>query len=236
MKLNKLIKNISIIAGLATLALPATASAGIGLYNTSYPAHKRIYLRADIGAAWPGELHNRYYNEQRPDSSLYYGVGAGYRFDDNWRADLTLGQMDTFKFSKVIPDVDVIGANAAVRQKLKSTLLMLNGYYDLRNGNLIPYLTAGIGLAYNNAGTYEFPGGHISGEKKIKLAGNLGAGMNVKVVECTSVDLGYKYMYMNKFETAKVAHFNAQPDVALGRPVGARLGAHTFTVGVRQGF
>lgn len=236
MKLNNLIKNISIIAGCVALALPATASAAAGLYNMSYPAHKRIYLRADIGVAWPSEMNNRFYDDQRPDSSLYYGVGAGYRFDDNWRADITLGEMDMFKFGRIVPDTDVLGVNVAAKQKLKSTLLMLNGYYDLRNGNLIPYITGGLGIAYNDAGAYSFPGGHISGEKKMRLAANIGAGMNVKIIECTSVDFGYKYMYMNKFETSKVIHFDAQPDVVLSRPVGARLGAHTFTVGVRQGF
>lgn len=236
MKLNNLIKSISIIAGCITLALPATVNAAEGLYNTSYPQHKKIYLRADMGLAFPTEISGKYYNDQRPDSSLYYGVGAGYRFDNCWRTDLTLGQMDTFKFARMIPDITVTGATNNVRQKFKSTLLMLNGYYDVRNGNLIPYLTAGVGIAYNDAGTYEADDGNFKGEKKMKLAANAGVGLNVKIIEHTSVDFGYKYFYLNQFKTSRDFHSNGATVDLVKPAVKGRISAHTFTLGVRQGF
>ncbi|ACF12368.1 porin opacity type [Chlorobaculum parvum NCIB 8327] len=69
--------------------------------------------------------------------------------------------------------------------------VMANAYYDINTGSDVsPYIMAGAGWAHV---------GMPSDESDDVFAWQVGAGLGVKVSECTTLDLGYRYLKPNKF-------------------------------------
>ncbi len=76
--------------------------------------------------------------------------------------------------------------------------VMANAYYDIDTGSdITPYLMAGAGLAHVD------PSG---AETDNVFAWQVGAGLGFKVAEGTTLDLGYRYLKPNKFDTGNGRH------------------------------
>ncbi len=81
---------------------------------------------------------------------------------------------------------------------------MFNAYYDLGNWRgIVPYVGAGVGLAYNQLSeTYftqnVFLTNRIEGDSRLALAWSLMAGIGWQISDRAILDLGYRYMDFGK--------------------------------------
>ncbi len=121
---------------------------------------------------------------------------------------------------------------------IKSHTLMFNAYKDLGNyRGIVPYVGAGVGMAYNKMGEVYFTGNpaltnRIEGESKLSLAWGLMAGIGWQVSDRAILDLGYRYMDYGKAQSGRVdsAGF-VNPRVFVDD-----IRAHEFKVGLRYHF
>jgi opacity protein-like surface antigen len=78
------------------------------------------------------------------------GVGLGYRFNANVRADVTADHRFNARFKGIAPTPTFASASLEDRAHFNSTTFMVNGYLDFRPvGGFTPYVGAGLGVARN---------------------------------------------------------------------------------------
>lgn len=159
-----------------------------------------FYVRGDVGAS---KQENKikgssvFNSGSRFKNSPVYAVGAGYKFDDNFRADLNLQHRDLhYKQSQ---------AGIVTAQKTKNNSLFLNGYYDFKNESMFtPYVTAGVGLSRNvakdavanDSGTLTI----YKGKTTNNFAWNGGFGSKMNLNKSFDLDLGYKYVNLGEIK------------------------------------
>lgn len=163
-------------------------------------------------------------------NSPILGVGVGHRFTPRVRADVTL----TYRGGYRLNDRD---ADAHYSATIRSTALMLNGYYDFMAGNGGPYLGLGVGWAHNRMGpmVQDFGTGFqnmLSGAKKNNAAFALMAGVGIPISGWT-IDLSYRYVNLGKFGTGTVYsnRFFSMSIPSIG--ANGKLTAHELTLGFR---
>jgi len=124
-----------------------------------------------------------------------FGGGFGYRFDQNFRADLTVDYR---------PDADVdatTSGGTAIASEVNGMAAMVNGYYDLGTfDGFTPYLGAGIGIA--RLETKDQTGTTAEGDTSSNLAWAimLGAAIDVGLGNTTTADLGYRFISLGEFK------------------------------------
>lgn len=163
-------------------------------------------------------------------NSPILGIGVGHRFTPHVRADVTL----TYRGGYRLNDRD---ADAHYSATIRSTALMLNGYYDFMAGNGGPYLGLGVGWAHNRMGpmVQDFGTGFqnmLSGAKKNNAAFALMAGVGIPISGWT-IDLGYRYVNLGKFGTGTVYsnRFFSMNIPSIG--ANGKLTGHELTLGFR---
>lgn len=125
-----------------------------------------IYLRGDAGASflnWTGA----------PTNWNYVGdAGIGYQFDQNLRADLTYNWTGNY--------------TVAPGATLNTSSVLGTVYYDWKNeSSLTPYIGAGIGYGWQNAG-----GTAVSDHG---IAVGLNAGVAYDITNNLALDVGYRF-------------------------------------------
>jgi opacity protein-like surface antigen len=217
------------------------------------PAQAQVYWRADIGWSMSKDAQFKDKNFQADGvicgnpscttpgalkdlgDSYIIGAGLGYRFDRNWRADLTFANRGGYSLT----GSDAGGAQ--FKSDINSTVLMLNGYYDFESNTaverarFIPYIGLGVGWAQNRMDpiVQTFPGGTITtpSGKKDNTAGALMAGVGMPLGSLI-LDLGYRYMDLGRIQGGTgTATFNGIPFLYSGAD--GRLQAHELTIGLR---
>jgi opacity protein-like surface antigen len=194
-----------------------------------YASNSGWYLRGDIGMTNQQfkNLHQRLYDvpgtSVEPvgfgwDSATFFGLGAGYKFTEWFRADITgeyrgkanFHGSDHVKFNG--------GEGVDNYSGSKSEWVFLaNAYVDLGTWwCLTPYIGAGIGGAkvniigfrddgFNNFGNSTAYGTDAS---KTNFAWALHAGLTYKVTQSMSIDLGYRYLDMGSGTTGPTRAFD----------------------------
>lgn len=116
--------------------------------------------------------------------------------------------------------------------------LMFNAFYDLGQWNrVVPYVGAGVGLAYNKTGSVTFTGNpalinSIEGDGRWSLAWSLSAGIGWQLSDRAILDIGYRYLDMGKAESGSVDNLGfVNPTVRIDD-----LAAHEFKIGLRYHF
>lgn len=142
------------------------------------------YLRGDVSY----DVGSRPYDfsvggESADNNRLGAGVGFGYHFTDNLRADLTVSYRGNDSLS--------VGADS-VSQKSWSGLV--SGYFDIATiVGITPYVGAGIGATYSrhqvDVGTVELD------RSSYDFAYALMAGASYKMTDNLSVDAGYQFLH-----------------------------------------
>src|SRR3954471_2318519 len=180
------------------------------------------YLRGDIGMTnqrFKG-LHQRLYDVPGTsveavgmgwDSSTFFGLGVGYKFNDWFRADLTGEYRGKSNFHGSDSTTFNGGTGTDSYSGSKSEWLFLaNAYVDLGTWWCItPYIGAGIGAARVNiigfrddGFAYFFPPFpaelrtstyYADDASKLNFAWALHAGITYKVTQSMSIVLGYRY-------------------------------------------
>jgi opacity protein-like surface antigen len=250
---------------LATVALAAVACMSAPVHADEYsikdgpvmmssPGH--CYIRGDVGYSWSRDPDVKW-TVTDPVTFLFvtdavtgvsmgnswlieggFGCGSGTRglrgevmlgYHWNRRIDGTPGPWNP---ATVPPTADPLHTS------VRTTTLMFNGYYDLGSyRGFVPYVGAGVGLAYNQTGGTSFTANPaltnvIEGADRWSLAWSLMAGMGYQVSDRMTLDFGYRYLDMGKAESGTIDNLGiTNPRVRIDD-----LAAHEFKIGLRYAF
>jgi opacity protein-like surface antigen len=208
------------------------------------PAVGGWYLRGDIGykiyQAPKGSMSNpNYGGDGTPGSSPYlanghdqmvnekmlgaadFGIGAGYKFNDYLRTDLTLDYETPAKFKGSLWCQTITGHCTSSgnyydteRVKISAWSALANVYADLGDFHGIkPYVGAGAGASYLKTSSVESSnkdtsGPNPKGDGKWNFAWALMAGVEYPISDNLSLDLGYRYLNLGDARTGYVSDDN----------------------------
>ena len=147
-----------------------------------------VYVRGDIGAS------KMFTGTQTGEAPLsgdlqnikpVYSVGVGYKFDNNFRADIN-AQLRNSKHNKDATEY-------------KSKAVFVNAYYDFDSSSIFtPYVTAGVGYAQNNMDNLKSETKNVTNKN---FAYNAGFGSKINVAKDVDLDLGYKFVNLGNFKS-----------------------------------
>lgn len=210
-----------------------------------------LYLRGDLGIAVSPDTEFTDKDPASPDAllgtiktegdfgnSVLLGIGLGYRVNDLFRIEATLGYLPGLSFSgrdDIDPD-NVTTADAT------SLVAMVAGYVNLGRfvaaDRINPYVGAGIGVARNelddvqttlwSGSRWSVPSGTSTG-----LAWMLAAGVSIEATPSVTVDLGYRYLDLGQAETDAGIVQTSGGARFQATGMEADLSAHVFNVGLR---
>lgn len=151
---------------LAAIAAPVAASAadmpwsrGPAVISETAPVEEEIgtgwYLRGDIGfsqAQNPSiDIGGTRFDHIRSRGEAVWGGGFGYKFNEWFRADLTVDQISTYGLKSQIGSIGCYGSlNCTVGRSLDGRVIpvLANAYVDFGNwAGFTPYVGAGVGAA-----------------------------------------------------------------------------------------
>ena len=125
--------------------------------------------------------------------------GVGWRFSQNFRADLTVG----YRGGYALDDSDRFPSS--YEADIVSTSVMLGAYWDFVTGGAAPYFGVGIGWAQNKIDdivnrfgntAFRLPGGTWSG-----MAWSLMAGVGIPLGGRATLDLYYRFIDLGEIES-----------------------------------
>jgi opacity protein-like surface antigen len=224
------ILTMAVAAALGIGSLAGTAvAADLDAYVEPAPlAVGGWYLRGAIGMSNQrlGSLEYEYFdvpgyatewiNKGDFSSAPTFTLGAGYKFNDWFRADVTgqyRGKADFYAAQRVIdlrnPDEPVYYSDDYTARK-SEWLFLANGYVDLGTyKGVTPYVGAGIGTSRNTISNFrdintEFGATGFAGtDSQWNFAWALHAGLGFRITENLIFDLGYSYVDLGNGTTAQ---------------------------------
>jgi len=180
-----------------TVALAALMAGTAGAAN----ATEGWYGRADVGYSFDGESSFAesiggvpiadWDLAHKPDWSQF--LGLGYAFQNGFRIEGELGH----RFNQF--DESDLGAAGLLDGDVHAWSAMANLFYDFnRGGSLEPYVGVGVGGARINTGIIGL-GGTVDDSDTV-LAYQAMLGVNARVTDQLSVDVGYRYFQADSAE------------------------------------
>ncbi|MFA5689222.1 MAG: outer membrane beta-barrel protein [Kiritimatiellales bacterium] len=192
-----------------------------GLIGFGFSADLKPYFRLSGGVA---ALHDIDVDTQGiddigTDTGYVLGAAAGLGFAE-------VPVRVEFEFFYQQYDMDHIKDNTGVvidkGNRLSTRAFMLNGYYDFKNKSTVtPYVMSGAGVVRAKARTK-----NLGSDSDTLMAFQLGAGVDFKIDENVSLDLGYRFM-MTAAPDFKFAGNNLDVDEIMG---------HRVELGIRYTF
>ena len=172
---------------------------------------------------------NIFYDEDMEDTYMV-GVGAGYKVNDYFRADLTLDYEGAARFTGKSP----CAAPCALTYTnegadVEAWTALVNGYIDLGTySGLTPYVGAGVGASYlMTSDGRSSDGSTYSGDNTWNFAWALMAGASYAMTEQLSLDVGYRYLDLGDAKTGLIGTTpNTHIDIE-------DITAHEIRVGLR---
>lgn len=154
---------------------------------------RNIYIKLGAGAMYYHKFKYRKwgYAEKRPKIAPIYIIGIGRKINDSVRTDLN------FQFANLHYKANYLS------QIIKTRSAFVNGYYDINHhNNIIPYITAGIGIGSNKGGYLKRYGEPTNKGKDVtNFIWNVGVGAVLKSDKNFGLDLGYRYMHLGHTKT-----------------------------------
>jgi opacity protein-like surface antigen len=156
------------------------------------------------------------------EPSFTGGVGVGYVWGPHFRTDLTV-DIHSEMNADFVGTTNYVNAGGAqtvfIQDKTRffSTVLLVNGYYDIRTGTpFSPYIGGGVGftvdqltqeIAATDSGTL---GSASVGNRstQVNFAGAAMAGLTYDVNTFISIDVGYRYLYIAGSDVDSVIYNN----------------------------
>jgi len=188
------------------------------------------YLRGDVGAGHstisdlrstfaPGfVVENARFESSSLGSSAIFGLGAGYQFNNWFRADVT-GEYRTAATYNAIQSYGPLFCGSftgrcyeGYRGSISSAVFLANGYVDLGTWyGVTPYVGAGVGVAnvmfrgptdtaLTNTGGYGVAQDKNSGH----LAWAVMAGLSYNLTPNLKLDFGYRYLNMGNVSSGRI--------------------------------
>lgn len=239
------------------LATTAITTISFADNSTATTNDKDFYVRVDAGKNFAKKITDKVVNDDvnevkyqsgKLKNDVVLNLGVGTYLDDNFRTEISLSQRD-FKLNN---NTATIGESETTlkynrSQKIKSTTLMLNGYYDFGTfSSVTPYVQVGLGLARNKAKdlTINTSNNDIQtikstykGKTSNNLAWQIGAGASAAITETIKFDLGYKYIDLGKAKTNNGTSLDLSDlETTQKTAATAKLRAHEVTAGLRFDF
>ena len=158
------------------------------------PVDPGWYVSGGVGASKP--TTSSIFSKSKKNNSTkisfsmspVFNLNGGYKINKYCRIDVN-GQFRSIRMTGDYKSV-----------KVKSITAMTNAYLDWTNYSpLTPYLTAGAGVGSLNVTKKKdstFKGGNF-----IKMALNVGAGVQFQINYNTGIDLGYRYIDLGKLKS-----------------------------------
>ncbi len=218
----------------------------------------RCYVRADVGYSVSGEPVVNWpvtSYDAGTGSFVYLGHGvANETMDNGWvgefgggcgsgsrglRGDVTFGYRGKRGVDgephEYVPGPGGPPIDDPLHTAVTNYTVMFNAYYDFGKWhNFVPYVGAGIGVAYNEVEEVYFTGNpflvnRIQGNADIDLAWQLSAGAAYQISDRAVLDMGYRFIHLGDARSGRVdsARF-VNPRVRI-----SDIHAHEFKVGLR---
>ena len=166
------------------------------------------------------------------------GVGCGFGGSRGFRIEAIAGMHGVREFKGIVAAPQYGTIDQPIEGSLKTYTVMLNAYKDLGNFNgFVPYVGAGIGIAYNSFGNFLVPNvdwngwNNFSGND-LSMAWALMAGVGYQISDRAIIDVGYRYIDMGSAGAswANVCHCG---QTELQKIKISDNAAHEFKVGLR---
>jgi opacity protein-like surface antigen len=216
---------------------PAVSELGSGWYlrgDAGYIEYSKPKEAVGYSAGLP-------FDSIRMPNTWSIGGGAGYSFNNWFRADVTVDWRADARITALSSGSNYVNGFSTDAPKFESTTFLLNGYVDLGKWfGVTPYVGAGVGLAHNRLHDYwsqvtcltavcsaAFSQDRVMNQpgSKNNLAWALMAGAAVDIGSGFKLDLGYRYLHIGDARTQLDAGgfgFKLKP-----------LDAHEARIGVR---
>lgn len=226
--------NKGIVAAVAAAALFASAAAARA-DDMNWNSPGGFYLRLDSGWSFSRDAGGDF--DTDVGNSYVVGGGAGYRFNDYLRADVTIGYRGGY-------DIDasqsVSGSTFAVNGDVSSLTGMVNAYVDVAKfGMFRPYVGGGIGVSRNKvsnlSASYLGVTGSVNDHSETSFAWQASAGVGVEVAPNVTVDVGYRYVDLGSMKTGDTVTIGGTSFGGAGSSDGD-LRAHELQIGLRYNF
>lgn len=251
------------LTGLAALSVTAAHAADMPQFMPPMPlppieeSASGWYLRGDIGMtnqAFKG-LYQRLYDvpgtavEQVShgwDSSMFFGLGIGYKINDWFRVDVTGEYRGRANFHGS-DNVTFIGGQGVDNYTGSKSewVFMANLYVDLGTwNNFTPYVGAGVGGSYNKihgfrddsityiSGTLSNGVAYAEDYGKFNFAWAVHAGITYRVTPSVNIDFGYRYIDLGSAQTGATRAFDGS--FTNGGPfVFNNIYSHDLKLGIR---
>jgi opacity protein-like surface antigen len=212
-----------------------------------YASEKNSYIRVDFGMPYYNKLSEDY-DKVRLHGGQLYNVGLGYKFNNNFRTDLTISKLNNAKFfysnknsqsrsdteSKFSYENDVVSKS---KFNVDSTVIMANLYYDLLNYKIFNVYTGlGIGMSQNSVTGFMYNDGmdlnqgykkYNDSNKNNSFAYGLTLGSSLKISDSSVIDLNYKY-----YDLGKIKH-KADEIESLSYNMESKHKVHVISFGLR---
>ena len=214
--------------------------------GTSFSNNPNLRWTADdgLGAAGAG-LQERVTNTSMANTwtgGVGVGCGSGSR---GFRYEAMLGYHGQRGINGTTSPFDddggapLGGPNVAEPHKIHSAVTsytgMVNGYFDLGNmRGFVPYVGAGVGLAYHQMDDYTYSVGgarpyRVTGDNDLTLAWSVMAGVGYQVSDRAILDIGYRYLDLGRAATGR-----ADPNSFTPSKLSVDdMTAHEFKIGLR---
>ena len=186
------------------------------------------YLRGDVAAS--DEIDPRLLAAvptRSRDWGYAVGGGAGYKFNDYFRADITGDYLGSQKASGSGITADGLGYSA--RATFQRWDALVNGYIDLGNwGGLTPYVGGGVGVAgLSTSGSSTV--GILGSQDHYNLAWAAMAGVTYNLAPHLLLDVGYRYLDLGTYRAPQSSAI--QQAIYSNQKID--LNAHEIRVGLR---
>ncbi len=232
------------------------------LRGTVSPEFSGWYLRGDVGVS-ANQLHSTSsdflvpptppgfrYDSSNLGGSAFMGIGAGYQFNNWFRADMTAEYRTAANYHAVasyngaafVPNpCGGLGRCPDVYTgSISSAVFLANGYVDLGTwSGITPYIGAGVGLANVRSGLFvdhsigNTGGGYSLGASKTNFAWAGMAGLSYTVSPNLKLDMGYRYLSLGNGTSGPII---CQPAGVVGCPQEVqkfKIASHDFKLGMR---
>jgi len=183
------------------------------------------YIRADVGVgnAMLDKTSSNFsvstpagfaLRESHLDDSAIADVGAGYKFNNWFRADVT-GEYRTSQRFQAIESATgpTLGYFDTYNGSIQSSVFLANGYVDLGNWyGFTPYVGAGAGVALHrvasltDVGAVDAAGGlgWAASKDSTAFAFAAMAGVSFDITQNVKLDVGYRYLNMGTAQSAAI--------------------------------
>jgi opacity protein-like surface antigen len=247
----------------AVLGIAGAQAADMPVYyeQQAAPEFGGWYIRGDVGASHQrvDSIFNEQWDQDASidtfevlekdfEASWFLGLGAGYKFNDYIRADITgeyRGPSDFYGLDRIGPITTI---NEYRTEKTEWTFLA-NVYWDITTWHSItPFIGAGVGASYNRIDdltdtNVASPGGGpfcpvsngcADSNGDWQFAWALHAGLAFAVTPNMSLELAYRYLHLGDGESGEIT--GASSNVFDNRLKFNDLSSHDIKVGVRYTF